>query len=413
MPPKTRAQQSSTMETDGGQKTADDSTKTNVLQTTEVSASGGEAALTALANMFQTFLQYQKQRDERQEKDVERREQQFKVLTHQVTQLQMDVEHARHGSAPTDRSATWGPAFGFQLPKLQDEDNIENYLITFERLAQVYGWPKDDWAVHLIRLLKGKSRTAFVAMSPATMTDYDCLREVIIQKYEISTEMYRLKLRALDTPIEESPVELYVRFKDLFCKWVCFDSTTKAVDLEQYMRVLYPEIRTWVKERNPATAAEAAKLVEDYIAARKVSSGMFRYVGSLQSSKGKSGGLGGRAYFKSQILKPSHVEPIPPVVACQPAVMLCVTTPKSASLCYLPIPLTSMTSKEPTVSVLLNGKPVTALLDTGCAQTLVKEQSDFPTAKVYIEVNKQPYLMKVGIAATLPFLIVLGTDSQF
>lgn len=71
MPPKTRAQQSSTMETDGGQKTADDSTKTNVLQTTEVSASGGEAALTALANMFQTFLQYQKQRDERQEKDVE------------------------------------------------------------------------------------------------------------------------------------------------------------------------------------------------------------------------------------------------------------------------------------------------------------------------------------------------------
>lgn len=77
---------------------------------------------------------------------------------------------------------------------------------------------------------------------------------------------------------------------------------------------------------------------------------------------------------------------------------------------------------EPTVSILLTGRPVTALLDTGCAQTLGQSQdfqkelwtedtvavccihgneSALPTAEVYIEVSNQPYLMKVGIVTKL------------
>lgn len=59
------------------------------------------------------------------------------------------------------------------------------------------------------------------------------------------------------------------------------------------MRVLFPEIRTWVKEINPATAEAAAGLVEAYIAARKGSSGTLRYDGNLQSYGGKSGGVEG------------------------------------------------------------------------------------------------------------------------
>ncbi len=47
----------------------------------------GDSAVTALAGMFQAFLQYQRDRDERQEKESVRLEREYKVLTHQVTQL--------------------------------------------------------------------------------------------------------------------------------------------------------------------------------------------------------------------------------------------------------------------------------------------------------------------------------------
>ncbi len=51
-------------------------------------------------------------------------------------------------------------------------------------------------------------------------------------------------------------------------------------------------MRTWVKERNPTNAAQAANLVEVYIAAKR-GPGNFRYAGVLQATKGKSEGLVG------------------------------------------------------------------------------------------------------------------------
>uniref|UniRef100_A0A9J7Y7K1 Uncharacterized protein n=1 Tax=Cyprinus carpio carpio TaxID=630221 RepID=A0A9J7Y7K1_CYPCA len=102
------------------------------------------------------------------------------------------------------------------------------------------------------------SRSAFVAMAPAFTSDYDKVKEVILKKYEINPETYRLRFRSLNTAADESPTELYVRLKDLFSKWVQLDVRSKTemmetLVLEQYMRVLYPEVRTWVKERNPST----------------------------------------------------------------------------------------------------------------------------------------------------------------
>lgn len=152
---------------------------------------------------------------------------------------------------------------------------------------------------------------------------------------------------------------------------------------------------------------------------------------------------------QAQILKPTQPKFIP-TVAVQQSVskdeIVCynctkpghissqcpLRKPKSAVVCYLPTPvMTARATKDPIVSVLLNGKSVEALVDTGCAQTVAQKQyvprelweentvsvccvhgdkSDLPIAEVYIEVNGQPYLMKVAVAATLPYPVILGTD---
>ncbi|TWW55413.1 hypothetical protein D4764_09G0004620 [Takifugu flavidus] len=119
-------------------------------------------------------------------------------------------------------------------------------------------------------------------MDPENNTDFDKLKEAILKKYDINAETYRSQFRALDTSQDETQ-ELYIRLKDLFCKWVKYDSCSKkalmeTMVLEQYLRTLYPEVRTWVKERNPATAAEAATTVENFVAAHKGSK-RYRYAG--------------------------------------------------------------------------------------------------------------------------------------
>ncbi|KAL2087865.1 hypothetical protein ACEWY4_016693 [Coilia grayii] len=174
------------------------------------------------------------------------------------------------------------------MAKLEEADNIEHYLTTFERLAIAFGWRRATWAVHLIPLLTGKARSAFVAMNPEDATDYDRLKEAVLKKYEINAETYRQQFRALETSSTETPQELYVRLKDLFCKWTGYEKSSKenlmeTLVLEQYLRVLYPDVRTWVRERNPKTAAEAAMLVESYVAAHRGPRG-YRYAGVLEQS---------------------------------------------------------------------------------------------------------------------------------
>ena len=38
------------------------------------------------------------------------------------------------------------------------------------------------------------------------------------------------------------------------------------------------------------------------------------------------------------------------------------------------------------------------------------DKTELPIAEVYVEVNNQAYLMKVGVARDLPYPILLGTD---
>ncbi|XP_056116336.1 uncharacterized protein LOC130092496 [Rhinichthys klamathensis goyatoka] len=400
MPPKTRGQVTTDVETEGDQGAVGGIPEEGV-QTVEFPTTAGDVAVTALAGMFQAFLQYQRERDERQEKELVRREQQYKVLNHQVTQMQMDVEHARHKVTCSDQAGLRVLNHVSPLPKLQDSDDVEHFLTTFERLAEVYRWPREDWAIHLIPLLTGKARSAFVAMAPAFTSDYDRVKEAILKKYEINPETYRLRFRSLNTAAEESPTELYIRLKDLFSKWVQLDvsSKTKMMEtlvLEQYMRVLYPEVRIWVKERNPSTAGEAADLVESYIAARKGSSGTFRFSGVFPEARGKSVGSGGSSFSQSQAQSFKVTDPKPslPVVTRQilpRGDIVCyncggsghtsphcpVRKPKAVSLCYVPQSSPKVVvkpDKEPTISVLLIGKLLTALVDTGCTRTLVQSQ---------------------------------------
>ncbi|KAG7511502.1 hypothetical protein JOB18_002175 [Solea senegalensis] len=72
------------------------------------------------------------------------------------------------GSGPTDppeqaapSQAVWTRA---AVPKLEEGDDIEQYLTTFERLAVAYPWPRAEWAVYLVPYLTGRACSAYVAM---------------------------------------------------------------------------------------------------------------------------------------------------------------------------------------------------------------------------------------------------------
>lgn len=109
----------------------------------------------------------------------------------------------------------------FQEPKLQelsDEDDIEHFLITYKRIAVACRWLKSDWAFHLIPLLTGKARSAYVHINVDKSTDYDHVKSATLQKYNTNKETHRQWFRSLHVEPDETPKELYVRLKEFYGK---------------------------------------------------------------------------------------------------------------------------------------------------------------------------------------------------
>uniref|UniRef100_A0AAV2LU14 SCAN box domain-containing protein n=1 Tax=Knipowitschia caucasica TaxID=637954 RepID=A0AAV2LU14_KNICA len=86
--------------------------------------------------------------------------------------------------------------------------------------------------------------------------------------------MYRRQFRSTTVPPGENPAETYHRLKGLYRRWIRPEEHTKeevgdAIILEQFLRVLPGDIRTWVMEHEPKEGLAAAKLTQQYINARK------------------------------------------------------------------------------------------------------------------------------------------------
>lgn len=185
-----------------------------------------EPSFSDLTSLFQAHMVKMYAQEAARKQEYGEQERRFRALQHQFSLLQMEVQactsltpeprptdldsldrrsgdaepetrpspthftsHTRDADPTGDYS---GPLWHCEhrLEKLADSDDIEHFLITFERVATACRWPKTDWTFHLIPLLTGKARAAYINMDLDDCIEYDKVKAVILMKYDISAETY-------------------------------------------------------------------------------------------------------------------------------------------------------------------------------------------------------------------------------
>uniref|UniRef100_A0A3B3HUH3 CCHC-type domain-containing protein n=1 Tax=Oryzias latipes TaxID=8090 RepID=A0A3B3HUH3_ORYLA len=466
---------------DGANQLMDSEAQT--LEEKENGASGGtdcteglgkEPTIMDMMSLLRAHMGQQEAREAKQKEEQTRQEQRFRALQHQFQLLQVEVQ-ARTTPAPDSRlnqseppdlepsevgsltqsgsgsnlmNAPSGQSHFYEprMERLTDEDDIEHFLTTFERIAAACRWQKVDWVFHLIPLLTGKARSAYVHMDVEDSSEYDKVKTAILCKYNVNPETYRQRFRSLDVNLDESPKELYARLKELYVKWIQPQGKTtqeigEIIILEQYLRMLSPELQVWIKEHDPKSAAEAATLAEVFVAARK-SGQPWSYISmgpkdkSIEQRPAPSGGKSQRSQLAN---KPSNLSARK--LICYLCGMEGHTKPncpqnsaKITQMCVVPRNCTRPENgtNVKLASVDVNGRTLTALMDSGSDQTFVRKQyvsssvictdrtipvfcvhgdvKPYPTADLYIKVHDQTYLLNVGVVDDLPYPVVLGRD---
>ena len=82
-----------------------------------------------------------------------------------------------------------------KMPPFTDSDDITAYLIRFENLANISGWPHETWATHLALLFSGSALNVYSTLPEDVISDYSKLKAAILKAFKRTPEQYRKDFR--------------------------------------------------------------------------------------------------------------------------------------------------------------------------------------------------------------------------
>ena len=160
-----------------------------------------------------------------------------------------------------------------ELPPFADgHDDLDNYLLRFERYAGVAGWEKQIWATQLSALLSGRALEVYSRLSQEDAMEYDVLKVALLTRYNFTEEGYRQRFREVKPANHESPSQFIVRLRNFFNKWVelsnseaTYEGVVSLMIYEQFINSCPKELAIHLKERKPKTVEEMAEWAEQYL----------------------------------------------------------------------------------------------------------------------------------------------------
>ncbi|XP_073479663.1 uncharacterized protein [Aquarana catesbeiana] len=210
-------------------------------------------------------------RAEREERQAEREaDRQHKL---EMARLQQQRQAQNLGSLEhRDASLPVTPAAKFSV--MEKDSDIDVYLLSFEKTCRQYHLPPAQWARYLTPGLRGKALDAYVELSEEQCDDYEALKAAIIQKFQLSPEVYRKRFRSLQKGPGDSYMDVVGRLRTTFRQWTkglkadSFESLEDLMIEDQLLHICPTDVRQFVLERKPTSAKAAAELADTYIHSR-------------------------------------------------------------------------------------------------------------------------------------------------
>ena len=164
-----------------------------------------------------------------------------------------------------------------RLPAFVDgKDDLDSWLLRFERFANTSGWPKENWCTSLSALLTGRALEVFCRLSESEAIDYDRVKEVLQKRYNLTEDGYRQKFRACTPEDGENPNMFIVRLKTYLERWMKLSETPQTYDglrdlciREQFLDASPVDLSTYLRERKLPTLDEVAQSADLFLTARK------------------------------------------------------------------------------------------------------------------------------------------------
>ena len=217
-------------------------------------------------------LEFAREREERRLQFEERQ----RLREHELKKLALESSRfSAEDSAPPRPSSFRVDAAVKLVPRFTEHD-VETFLISFEKVAELNKFPPDMYAAVLQAHLTGKALKVFSTLSVEELRDYPTVKAAILDAYSVVPEVYRKRFRGLTKGHSETYAEFAFRLSTQFNRWVeskGADSDTALlrdlIQREQFNSIVDSDLRHWLIDQKPKTLKDAAKLADQYVAVHK------------------------------------------------------------------------------------------------------------------------------------------------
>ncbi|XP_025069399.1 uncharacterized protein LOC112551653 [Alligator sinensis] len=292
-----------------------------------------------------------------------------------------------------DRQQDWlrHSLASFKMLKMTRDDDPKAYIEAFEHHALMTGLDKGYWASQLGALVVGKAQAAYRALARDDTRDYERVKAAMLYRLEIDPEHYRQLFQAKKGPDERRLRVLLQLLLNLLDKWVSpvghnREALADQILLKQFQNDLEERTQRWVRQHSPCTCKVALKLAETFAASEVSYPQERRNPGPLAVALKEPECRPNREATKDTVCfqcgRNGHFSreyPSQPTERWLPADRLRVQMerrrdPESSD----PMDCSYAVGEEgaiwscPVIKAWVEGRPIQATLDSGCAQSLVR-----------------------------------------
>ena len=196
-----------------------------------------------------------------QDRDFEK----FKIeAEREIAMKKLELESLSHSGGPKSMESN------ARFPKLpyfdEKTDQMDSYLTRFESYATACKWDPAMWALYLSALLKGRALEVFVRLSKDNQSDYEQIREALLNNFNLTERQFKRKFRESRPEKSETFRQFSSRMASYLERWLAMAKVEKTFEAvcdflarDQFLEIANQDMYVFLKPKSFKTLGDMAR----------------------------------------------------------------------------------------------------------------------------------------------------------